>query len=443
MHLARLLSVAILSSPLVVSAAPPVFSQSNVGGFFTDAFDVVAGDFTGDSLIDIMVTLPTSNRVSLLENPGGDLTGTFTVTQVANNAQGGSGIEAADFDQDGDLDIVVANQDADRLVWYENPQGEGGFLLSWVEHAIDTSAEGVIFTETGDFDGDGDIDVAASLGTDEQIFWYQNPGVATIETASRWDEFVIVSGAPGVVGIQVADFDNDGDPDVVGNLADATDVVWYQNPGGAGATGTWTPMLIDGDNAGNVYSIPGDFDADGAIDVAVVSESEDTVTLYFNRLGSGGTTWVPVVIGSPTLDPLLFNGVSRVDTADFDADGDLDVVVSASLGDNVLFFESPGVDSARDAASWNFESIASGLNANEPLGIDVADFDGNGSSDFAVALGDSNRVRLFLNPTVVSDPVTPVIGTISLADAGGLEITFDTVAGEVLPDRFFHKSHLS
>ena len=68
---------------------------------------------------------------------------------------------AADLDGDGDLDVLSASSDDDKIAWYEN-DGTGQF---GPQQVITTQADGANSVYAGDFDGDGDLDVlSASSG---------------------------------------------------------------------------------------------------------------------------------------------------------------------------------------------------------------------------------------------------------------------------------------
>ena len=438
MHFLRFLSIAALTTPFAGTAVAQTFTPTLVGDDLAEAFDVVSGDFTGDGIVDIVVTLPDVDDIILLTNPGGVPTGLFAQTTIEDSAEGCQGVEAGDFDGDGDLDIISANTGEDRLRWYENPLF--GTNTEWVERSVDNSAEGVLFVELADFDGDGDLDAVASVQADDDVVWYQNPGAATIGTVAVWEEFNIDVGAGEVSGVQVADIDNDGDPDVVANAGGDNQILFYSNPGGALAAtdDAFTIFEITDDNADNFFSALGDFDGDGAIDVAVVTAARDLVTIYFNSATAPGTAFQEVVIAD---GDSAINGVSRIVAEDFDSDGDLDFVVSATDEDNVTFFENLGNATARvgtdvDAGvqpGWSFTTIADELDPNEPRGLVVADFDDDGVQDFALAIDADDQVVVFFNGAgaTTSDGVAPPITSFTTAAGGGFEATFDAVAGVV------------
>jgi hypothetical protein len=69
----------------------------------------------------------------------------------------------------GDLDVLSASYNDDKIAWYEN---DG--LQNFSTHIITTSAEGASSVYAADVDGDGDMDVLSASRDDGQITWFEN-----------------------------------------------------------------------------------------------------------------------------------------------------------------------------------------------------------------------------------------------------------------------------
>jgi len=99
----------------------------------------------------------------------------FEKTTLDETMRGGYGVEIADIDGDGLLDILALSTNPAQFAWYKNPE--------WTKYVITTVAAGNIDAAPKDIDGDGDMDVvlasAFSLGNSTEgglIHWLENPG---------------------------------------------------------------------------------------------------------------------------------------------------------------------------------------------------------------------------------------------------------------------------
>ena len=91
---------------------------------------------------------------------------TFTEYVISNSADYAYSVHAADVDGDGDIDVLSASKEDDKIAWYENDGSE-----SFTEHAITTSADGAHSVHAADVDGDGDMEVLSASNQDEKIAW--------------------------------------------------------------------------------------------------------------------------------------------------------------------------------------------------------------------------------------------------------------------------------
>jgi len=159
-----------------------------------------------DGDFDVLVG---GGRVAWYENIDG--VGTFGVQKIISNDLAATNTAfAADFDGDGDLDVVAHNDEVtSKYVWYENKDGLGSF---GTENIITTATSLAEHVYAADLDGDGDMDVLSASSNDDEIAWYANTdGVGTFgvqqiisstsdfaqyETVAKsccfWDQLLIV-----------------------------------------------------------------------------------------------------------------------------------------------------------------------------------------------------------------------------------------------------------
>ena len=131
-----------------------------------------------------------------------------------------SDVLTADINGDGHMDIVTASSRDNTVRWYEN-DGFGGLTA----HTVATAKFQVDDVSVVDIDGDGLLDIA-SLGWNTALYWHEQQ-----RDASGNVSFVEHYGhrhtrSQGLFG---ADFDNDGNMDVVAGIYNAAEIRWYEN----------------------------------------------------------------------------------------------------------------------------------------------------------------------------------------------------------------------
>ena len=133
---------------------------------------VYAADVDGDGDLDVLSASYTDDEISLYENTDG--IGTFGAQQViSTSANGAWNVYAADVDGDGDIDVLSASALDDKIAWYENTDGLGSF---GAQQVISTDADSARSVYAADIDGDGDLDVLSASRNDDKIAWYENDG---------------------------------------------------------------------------------------------------------------------------------------------------------------------------------------------------------------------------------------------------------------------------
>jgi hypothetical protein len=177
-----------------------------------------AADLDGNGAVDVVWTA--------LNADGYDFS--ITLNWAANGGNGSFGpqhslggvgssygsLYAADLDGDGDVDVLMGSENADRISLYEN-LGGGSFGPRQVIATDRASA-----LQAADLDGDGDLDLLAALPRDRSVVWYANTGGGSLGPRQ-------VIGQDGAFALYVADIDGDGGPDVVSGAG--SQVGWYEN----------------------------------------------------------------------------------------------------------------------------------------------------------------------------------------------------------------------
>ncbi len=261
----------------------------------------------------------------------------------------------------------------------------GGELPRYTDVASRVGLDAVSISGGGivdDFNGDGLLDVmTSSRGLLDQIRYFESDG------SGRFTERTVQAGLEGLVGglnIVQADYDNDGDPDVLvlrgGWLAQGYPNSLLRNDGGVFSDVTYEANL-DSEHPTQTGAW-GDYDGDGWLDLFIGNESRDGVMheseLFRNR-GDGTFEEVAATVG---LAVRAF--VKGVTWGDYDDDGRPDLYLSILHAPNQLFRNlGPG-----DSGGWNFEEVAERAGVDEPLASFPTwfwDFDNDGHLDLFVA----------------------------------------------------------
>lgn len=252
---------------------------------------VTAVDFDGDGDQDLLVAilgniLPDDGvigRVEYYENLGTEFRKHVLLDHVRRVAD----VRPGDFDGDGDLDLAVAvfGYARGQVLWLEN-QGN----LHFVEHELHR-APGTIHVPIGDFDGDGDLDIAAIVSQDEEeLLIFDNQGQGQFHPRRIWKSVNLDLGSAGLVA---ADLDRDGDLDFIlpagDNLEDAEaypqpyhGCLWFENQG------EWKFISHRISHLGGTYAAAvGDLDGDQDEDIVLVSMAND-----WNDPGHASLVWL-------------------------------------------------------------------------------------------------------------------------------------------------------
>lgn len=137
-------------------------------------------------------------------------------SRIGSEVGAGLGLATADFDGDGLVDIYVANDGTPNHLWRN--RGDGTFentgLLAGCAYNRDGRAEASMGVEVADFDADGDPDIFLTHLTDETNTLYSNDGRGTFEDLSARSGLGVPSRAYTGFGTATLDFDQDGDLDL-------------------------------------------------------------------------------------------------------------------------------------------------------------------------------------------------------------------------------------
>ncbi|MBP7829372.1 MAG: VCBS repeat-containing protein [Kiritimatiellae bacterium] len=391
-------------------SAPTWIYRNNAGGppsldfwYYIEAgadhvrtFGLDAADADGDGDLDL-VSGPYFYR-----NPGGAMTGAWTRPTAFS---GGHLFMAADVDGDDRADLLGLQDNA----------GGSRIDLYWIE-ATDAGATGwaapVLFGDVPrsdhaeGFQGYRLAQVVA--GGREEIVLSTMQGVYTFEIpaspgAGSWPR-TLVCANDSDEGIGVADLDGDTDLDVAFTSGGGKTVLWARNPGDG--SGNW-PVFTIGSFAEADWPdrcAIADLNGDGRPDIVATEENSgaaaDALACWWEQPAAGPTNagWTRRTIATQYT-------MNSLDAADFDRDGDMDLSLAEHRGtEKIQLWENDG------AGAFTVHEVGSGRESH--LGARAFDLDADGDPDLvSIAYDDYTKLHVWRNDSPSGEPTVarPVI----------------------------------
>jgi hypothetical protein len=327
-------------------------------------------DVNGDGNGDVTVVNRQSTDVTILLGNGD---GTLQLTSVGYATGGFRGFTGnpaivTDINGDGFADILVADGEF-SLTWMAG-YGDGTFRAArdYYEPTVGSARTYGISIASGDFNGDGFVDVVESNcacgggvgGTEGITVFLSNPD-GSLQPGVNY-------GTNGSLRyVTVADFNGDGHLDIA--ASDTTGLVHI-------FTGTGNGNFIEGPSYSTGGSSQGivtaKFGSDTAPDLAVVNQGNLSVTILTNDGGGGFTAGVPIGINAYAYELVA---------TDLNGDGFPDLAIAENLGSQVGVLLWDKTTSLFDIPEADYSTLG------EPYGITAANVTGNVDIIATVGIG--------------------------------------------------------
>ena len=337
--------------------------------FVTSSFALETADMDGDAAIDIISVGQASETISVLINNG---SGIFT-SKIDFTSGGIIGsIVPGDFDGDGDVDIATELSPA-SLAFLSNGEGETLHFSSDTIPMINNQAPHTI--AEADLDGDGDFDIVTGDGANATVSVLLNDGFGKLNTVSDQATGEYIN------SIVAGDLDRDGDTDLAFVGFDSETIrVLYNN--GAG--------ILDEQRDFDLRS-PAFFvtaallDDDDYLDLVTASFERNSISILRNDgVGSGNFREAPEDIEIPT-----DAGARAVTHGDFDGDGNYDLASANSVAGTISVVLNRG--------NLSFDPARNLSARGDPFSVAAGDWDQDEDIDLAAANDKSRTVSIFRN----------------------------------------------
>ena len=350
------------------------FSSSNyITGSADDGtgFDFV--DINNDTYLDIVFASNYDDNVKYLINQSGN---TFSSNAVIidDNVSDPYQVKTLDFDEDGDLDVILSTFTNDMIGWYKN-NNDGTFsILIEIINNISNPKDFVL----EDLNNDGISEIITSSYSNNMTSMLKLSIFEKNELNFTYDENIINFYTGAANAVKIADLNNDGSNDIVSACGS---IVWNENLTNSNFS---SHKLISANNETSyVFDIEiKDINNDSYLDVIGVSDYG--LEVYKNN----GDETFDIIYSLP-----LENFSREIEMADINNDGELDILLTFIGGDIHL---------GKLMGDGNFgflamESIDFADYGYRPYKIKCGDIDNDGDMDIAVSSKEYSRVQVLSN----------------------------------------------
>ena len=349
----------------------------------------------------------TDNSYQLTFSNGAVTSGTYARAQFT--ADGASVVTMADMNNDGLLDRVRLDGAASEAIIDLRNVTNTGYETS------QTLSFGGTFSrimEVADFNADGiqDILVAAmpntSTGTRNLSLFYGMGSGTSFSTANALTQ--IPTGSTFINSFGSGDLNGNGLTDIVVGVGNRIVCVYYRN---SSNTGYEAPFYLPGSGGETHGIVIRDINNDGLNDIAA-TDSDNNVLIYIRNAGNTGYD-TPNVIATTGL-----TNTWDLVGADFDQDGNLDLVTTTAIsGANLNYLEGNGDGSF-------IAPVVITTSVTDIRVINVGDVNGDGNMDIVIGGSSGTRgVRILLGngdntfqPSIQPSGSTETVNSISIAD---------------------------
>ncbi len=260
-------------------------------------------------------------------------------------------IQPGDFDLDGDIDVAVVRDNLPAQIYAND--GTGNFTLSGELQGSGGHARGAVLL---DIEGDGYLDLIITRRAGADLL-FRGQGELNFSAAEE------LTGSDGAsTNAAAADLDNDGDMDVVVARRDSQPSLVLVNNG----KGQLIAQVLAGSTGDHRKVTLGDFNGDGIVDI-VLGKVDGGLALFL--------AGPKLAFDAPRPFGRTDSVTKSLAAGDLDQDGDIDLVQGADGVSSVHFNDGAG----------NFTEVMLDVEPTDTYGVAIADMNGDGLPDIVMA----------------------------------------------------------
>ena len=327
----------------------------------------------------------------------------FSTKTDFTTGQGPISIADGDFNGDGKLDIVVANYKSNTVSIFLNTTVPDSAVPSFSSKTDLATGESPMSVSIGDFNDDGKPDIAVANYNSNTVSLFLNmtrPGALTPSFSPKID----FPTGERPISVSIGDFNGDGKPDLaVVNYKSSTVSIFLNTTAQGAAAPTFSTKIDLATDVRPVSISIGDLNVDGKPDIAVANYRSNTVSIFLN------TTALDAKIPSFSTRTNFLTGErpASVSIGDLNGDAKPDIVVGNHGSNSVSVLLNT---TSQGAMIPSFAPKTDFMTGTNPQFVCIADLNGDGMLDLAVANYNSSTISVLLNTTARA-ATTPVFST--------------------------------
>ena len=256
---------------------------------------VAVGEFVSGSL-EVALSWHKSERGLQMITVPADPVSEVWVWREISNTSFHEGIDAADIDADGDLDLLLGTS------WLRNDTPAGSTTRTagpWTLHLLHETGLEPDRNLLADINADGRMDAVIgyeAIGKPGKLAWYEQPEQATDPWSERFIAEIL-----GPMSVSVVDMDEDGDYDIVAGehtkVGQVASLYLFENLDGRGQS--WVSQLVSTGYEHHMGAQVVDLDLDGDKDVYSIGWTHSSLLAYENRFKDLQPTPTPTSTSTP------------------------------------------------------------------------------------------------------------------------------------------------